>query len=160
MIQRLDLSCNAGLGDAELAILTKTLVNLGKQSHIQGATIKHLNISALGASPSALSNLLKSLPLMTHLSSLDLSNNPIAFFCADAFVTSLKAIESMPTTCRHSFTNMIPKSSGINETRQDENRLLKLNLSGTKLDELTAYQLCQGILQHSLIESLDLSNNV
>lgn len=36
----------------------------------------------------------------------------------------------------------------------------KLILSGTKLDELTAFQLCQGVLQHSFIEVLDLSGNV
>ena len=41
-----------------------------------------------------------------------------------------------------------------------KNRLLKLNLSGCKLDELAAYQLCLGTLQYSFVESLDLSNNV
>ena len=42
----------------------------------------------------------------------------------------------------------------------NKEELLKLNLSGTRLDELTAYQLCLGVLQHSFIECLDLSNNV
>lgn len=52
------------------------------------------------------------------------------------------------------------KCSIDSESTDESQGLLRLNLSGTKLDELSAYQLVQGVLQHSFIESLDLSNNI
>lgn len=100
---------------------------------------------------------------MTRFDSLDLSGNPLAFFCIDALVTSLKSMESAtpsrsPCHPQSQCMEMSPEQLESQATTCDA--LLKLNLSGTRLDELSAYQLCLGVLQHSFIECLDLSNNV
>ena len=95
MVQSLDLSQNAGIEDSELAYLTQALITLTRSSSKnQLSTLKALNISQIGASPSALCNFIKALPQITRFHYLDLSGNTLAFFCADALVTALKAIES------------------------------------------------------------------
>ena len=164
MVQTLDLSHNAGIEDSELAYLTQSLISLSKSSSKnQLSTLKALNLSHIGASPSALCNFIKALPQMTRLNLLDLSGNTIAFFCADALVTALKAIESETPSSKKrrqkQCMDMSPEQLA-SQSSGSSDELLRLNLSETKLDELTAYQLCLGILQHSFIECLDLSKNV
>ena len=91
-------------------------------------------MSAIGATSSGVKTIMQSITALKKLTQLDLSKNSMAFFCADALVTSLKHLDS-------------------------DCKLRKLSLAGTKMDELTAFQLCQGVIQHSFIETLDLSSN-
>ena len=138
MIQCLDLSQNAGLEDAELAFLAQMLISLNKLNNGTLVTLKHVNLSQIGASTSALANFVKGLPQMVRLNSLDLSGNIIAFFCADTLVNALKTIEGMPSANGHHFS-IIPLSPSQLSSSEDDSHLIKLNLSGCKLDELTAY---------------------
>ena len=69
----------------------------------------------------------------------------MAFFCADTLVTSLKAMESMPNTKNRLSQEQISPLQ-LDSLPKEDQHLLKLNLSDTKLDELTAYQLCLGVL--------------
>ena len=62
MIQCLDLSQNAGLEDAELVFLSQMLINLNKLNTGTFVTLKHINLSQIGASTSALTNFIKGLP--------------------------------------------------------------------------------------------------
>ena len=95
---------------------------------------------------------------------MDISGNTMAFFCADALVSSLKAMESSSPSRKTRQSNqcleMMSPEQLEAQFNSESSTLLKLNLSGTRLDELTAYQLCLGVLQHSFIDCLDLSNNV
>ena len=138
MIQGLDLGNNASIEDTELAQLTQSLTSLTKRGSL--SNLKHLSLSSIGASASAICNLFKALPKITRLRSLDVSGNSIAFFCADALASSLKTIESMPKSSKRQDMESYNSYSG------DDFQLLKLNLSGTKIDELSAYQLCLGII--------------
>ena len=138
MIQCLDLSQNAGLEDAELVFLSQMLINLNKLNTGTFVTLKHINLSQIGASTSALTNFIKGLPQMIRLNSLDLSGNIIAFICADTLVNALKTIEGMPSAHGRHFS-IIPLSPSQLSSSEDESHLTKLNLSGCKLDELTAY---------------------
>lgn len=93
MIQSVDLSNNLGIEDCELNFLTQSLTALnrsyrGDKPH----SLRHLNLGKLGASPTAISNLLKALPQLPQLNSLDLSGNTLPFFCVDALLNSLKTI--------------------------------------------------------------------
>ena len=109
MIQCLDLSQNAGLEDAELVFLSQMLINLNKLNNGTFVTLKHINLSQIGASTSALTNFIKGLPQMIRLNSLDLSGNIIAFICADNLVNALKTIEGMPSAQGRHFS-IIPLS--------------------------------------------------
>lgn len=52
------------------------------------------------------------------------------------------------------------KLGKVKPVLQDDTSLLRLlELSNTKLDELSAFQLMQGVLAYSTLESLNLSNN-
>lgn len=90
MVQKVDLSCNSGIADAELDLLSKLLAKSGYCS------LKHLNVGSIGATPTGLATLIKSLHKLRQLNSLDLSNNSFAFFCADALVAYFKATDTMP----------------------------------------------------------------
>ena len=95
MIQSVDLSNNLGVEDCELNFLTQSLQALNKSSMtmLPPPCLKHLSLGRLGASPTAISNLLKALPQLPQLNSLDLSGNTIPFFCIDALLNSLKMIQ-------------------------------------------------------------------
>lgn len=58
MVQKVDLSCNPGIMDAELDLLSKTITKPSCFS------LKHLNVSGIGASPTGLTTLIKALPRM------------------------------------------------------------------------------------------------
>ena len=85
------------------------LINLNKLNNGTLVTLKHVNLSQIGASTSALANFIKGLPQMVRLNSLDLSGNIIAFICADTLVNALKTIEGMPQTHGRHFS-IIPLS--------------------------------------------------
>ena len=135
MIHRLDLSENPGIGDAELERLARIFANQGVK---QGCKIRHLSIRGIGASPAGLASLIKQLHRLPHLSSLDLSNNSFAFFCADTLVSYFKAADRMPAGSRNSqsIAALSPSCQSISGV---SSHLLKLNLSGTKLDDLAAF---------------------
>ena len=138
MIRGIDLGQNCGIEDEELTLLTQSLVKLTQKENL--VELKHLSLSSIGASPNSFCSFIKALPLIVQFRTLDLSNNAMPFFCIDKLVSSLQTIQDAPVdlTKKHRLE--------INEEAESERHLVKINLSGTKLDELTAFQLCQGVL--------------
>ena len=118
-------------------LLTQNLVTLSKKGNLK--TLKHLSLSSIGAGASSICSLIKALPQINLLKSLDLSNNALPFFCVDQLINSLKTIEDASQSRKPSRISMPDEES-------KDSCLMKLNLSGTKLDELSAFQLLQGVL--------------
>ena len=91
MVQGIELGKNAGIEDEEVMLLTENLVTLSKKGNLK--TLKHLSLSSIGAGASSICSLIKALPQINLLKSLDLSNNALPFFCVDQLINSLKIIE-------------------------------------------------------------------
>ena len=91
MVQGIELGKNAGIEDEEVMLLTQNLVTLSKKGNLK--TLKHLSLSSIGAGASSICSLIKALPQINLLKSLDLSNNALPFFCVDQLINSLKMIE-------------------------------------------------------------------
>ena len=151
MVQCIELGKNCGIEDEEVIMLAQNLVTLSNKGNLK--TLKHLSLSSIGAGASSICGFIKALPQIALLKSLDLSNNALPFFCIDQLINSLKVLEDASQSRK-------PSRISMPDEENSDSYLIKLNLSGTKLDELSAFQLLQGVLQHSFIQSLDLSNNV